>query len=448
MSIDMKAIKAVEAQLDAAALERVERSVDRIVAAKEKGGKVAVVTGSGPNIHEGVTTLIAELMRVGVIDAVTTSSAVVSHEMGGTLDKVKRCDGEPLGVDPFYLPRGGDFELTLMDEDVLDEVRRHIPLDGELIANLEGAEGKTIIKAAGNLGYPVGLWIEHLAWEIGALANTYGATFEEIAGLGADERTMIGIGAKKGLPVLVTIPQLIGGGSVGLSIGDSITLSERAGRLARMLSSADVIIESAVALTQEVHDGPFERYTGHGLWSAWHGHFTYSLEGKTLIRMDLDPALEQVYQAEQKGSAVQQAIADGLPKTKMFKVPFRMEMSGFARHEGSIPIIGDIGAIWPILAVRVAERLGLELEFMSYPQQSEQGQAMREAIARDIRPISRARMLEGLQSCTVQNPCTWAGRPDEVVSNAFPPGAGDGRQGPITARRSKHMSRRLWGETL
>ena len=421
MSINGKAVDAIEAKLEPATLDRIALSVDRIVAAKERGGKVAVVTGSGPNIHEGVTTLIAELMRLGVVDAVTTSSAVVSHEMGGTLDKVKRCAGEAVGVDPFYLPRGGEFELSLTDEDVLEEVRRNMPLDEQLIANLKEVPGKTIIKAAGNLGYPMGLWIERLAWEIGSLANSYGATFEEIAGLGADERTMIGIGAKKGLPVLVTIPQLIGGGAVGLSIGDSITLSERASRLAHMLNSADVIIESAVVLTQEVHDGPFERYTGHGLWAAWQGHFTYSLEGKTLIRMDLDPALEQVYQAEQKGSAVQQAIADGLPKTKMFKVPFRMEMSGFARHEGSIPIIGDIGAIWPIIAYRVAERLGLDLEFLSYPQQTEEGQAMREAIARDIKPISRAKMLDGLQSRTVQNPFTWAGRPDASVSNTFPP---------------------------
>ena len=31
-------------------------------------GQVVVVTGSGPNIHEGVTTLVAELMRVGIVD--------------------------------------------------------------------------------------------------------------------------------------------------------------------------------------------------------------------------------------------------------------------------------------------------------------------------------------------------------------------------------------------
>src|SRR5262249_44433791 len=217
------------------------------------------------------------------------------------------------------------------------------------------------------------------------------------AGLGCDPRTMIGIGAKKGLPVLVTIPQLIGGGRVGLCIGDSLTLHERAHRLARMLSPAEVIIESGVALTQGVHDGAFETYTGHGLWSAWEGHFTYSLAGKCLVRIDLDPALERVYQIEREGGVVQSAIADGRPKTKTFKVPFRMEMSGFARHEGSFPIIGDLGGVWPLLASRVAQRLGVRLEFISYPQQTEAGRAMRETIVNDIRPFSRRQMLTAMR---------------------------------------------------
>ncbi|MCP4645639.1 MAG: hypothetical protein GY851_34660 [bacterium] len=392
----MDPIESLEKQLDSTAAERIAKAADRIIAAKEGGGKIVVVTGSGPNIHEGVTTLIAELMRVGVIDGVTTSSAVVSHEMGGTLDKVKRCDGESVGVDAFFLPRGGEFELTLMDDAAMDEVRRNMPLDEDLIGKLKKVDGKTIIKAAGNLGYPMGLWMERLSWEIAALAHAHSMSFEEVAGFGADEQTMIGMGAAKGLPVLVSIPQLIGGGNTGLCIADSITITERASRVARMLDSADVIIESAVALTQEVHDGPYERYTGHGLWSAWQGHYSYSLEDKTLIRMDLDPALEEVYQAEQGDSAVQKAIADGQPKTKLFKVPFRMEMSGFARHEGSIPVIGDIGVLWPIMARRIAVRLGLDLEFMSYPQQSEEGRTMRESIVSNVQPINRDKMLRGL----------------------------------------------------
>jgi hypothetical protein len=292
-----------------------------------------------------------------------------------------------VGVDPARLPRGGEFELTEVDDATLDAMARQVPVDFDLIARLRAAEGKTIIKAAGNLGYPMGLWLEHLSGIIARQAREQGAPFEEVAGRAADPRTMIGAGAQLGLPVLVTIPQLVGGGLVGLNIADSITVTERAERLARMLDSAEVIIESGLALAQEIHDGPFELYTGHGLWSAWEGRFTYSLEDKTLIRIDLDPNLDLVCQMEREGSAVQKAIAEGLPKSKLFKTPFRMEMSGFARHPNSQAVIGDLGIVWPVLARHVARRLGLTLEFMSYPQQTEPGRAMREWIVKEVRPL-------------------------------------------------------------
>jgi len=395
--IDNKLLSTLRDQLDDTTRTRVDQAADDIVRAKEQGKKVVVVTGSGPNVHEGVTTLIAELMRLGVVDGVSTSSAVVAHEMGGTLDRVKRCDGLALGLDPGILPRGNEFELSVLSSNAMAELRRDMDLDSGLIEKLECAEGRHIIKAAGNLGYPMGLWIERISVDIAQAARERGMTFEEVAGLGADERTMIGIGARLGLPVVVTIPQLVGGGATGLAIGDSIVITERAARLARMLESAEIIVESAVALTQEIHDGPYELYTGHGLWSSWDKGYSYSLEGKRLIRIDLDPALETVCRVEQSGRAVQQAIADGLPKTKTFNVPFRMEMSGFARHEGSLPIIADIGVVWPLMAQRIAERLTLDLRFMSYPQQTEAGKAMRESIVNDIRPICRETMLAELE---------------------------------------------------
>lgn len=387
MPVDLYSVDLVESMLDPETRTRTLRAAESVAAAKERGQKVAVVTGSGPNLHEGVTTLLAELMRAGVIDAITTSSAAVAHEMGGTLDRVKRCDGRAVGVDPARLPRGGEFELTEVDDATLDAMARQVPVDFDLIARLRAAEGKTIIKAAGNLGYPMGLWLEHLSGIIARQAREQGAPFEEVAGRAADPRTMIGAGAQLGLPVLVTIPQLVGGGLVGLNIADSITVTERAERLARMLDSAEVIIESGLALAQEIHDGPFELYTGHGLWSAWEGRFTYSLEDKTLIRIDLDPNLDLVCQMEREGSAVQKAIAEGLPKSKLFKTPFRMEMSGFARHPNSQAVIGDLGIVWPVLARHVARRLGLTLEFMSYPQQTEAGRAMREWIVKEVRPL-------------------------------------------------------------
>ena len=205
---------------------------------------------------------------------------------------------------------------------------------------------------------------------------------------------MIGAGHQTQIPVLVTIPQLVGGGGVGLAIGDCMPITERAERVANILSTADVIIESAVALTQEIHDGPFETFTGHGIWANWEGHPTYSLEQKSLIRIDLDPNLERVCQLEHDAASVQNAIDQGLPKTKTFDIPFRMEMSGFARLPGSIPIIGDIGVIWPLLAVEVTRQLGIELEFLSYPQQTDAGQAMRDSIVRNVRVLNRQKTTQ------------------------------------------------------
>ncbi len=379
--------------LDAETREFLDRAVERIVQAKQSGGKVVVTTGSGPNLHEGVTTLIAGLMSAGIIDGVTTSSAVVAHEMAGTLDKVKRVDGRLLGFGPEVLPKGFTFEFTQMSAEALAEVGREIDLDEDLLARGRALDGSVIIKAAGNMAYPMGLRTERLAREILSLAHACGEPFEAVAGWGADPRTMIGAGAARGLPVLVSVPQLVGGGGVGLCIADSTSITRRCMGVAEMLASADVIIESAVALTQEIHDGPFERYTGHGIWAAWDGYRTYSLEGKTLVRIDLDPNLKKAWLAERQSQSVQEAIDQGLPKTKLTGIPFRMEMSGFSRLEGSLPVIGDIGVVWPILAAKTAEALGTKLDFISHPQQTPEGKAMREWIVENVKPVSRDRML-------------------------------------------------------
>lgn len=368
--------------------ERIDRAVDVLCKAKENAGKIVVVTGSGPNIHEGITTLLAELMRAGIVDGITTSSAVVAHEMAGVLDRVKRVDGASLGIRPEILPKDGTFEFTVMDREELDRVAQDIHIDRGLLTAGKEAEGSVIIKAAGNLGYPMGLWTERVAERVLRLAQEESSPFESVAGRFADERTMIGQGARRNRPVLVSVPQLIGGGGVGLAIGDSIPIRQRARLIADLLASADVIIESAVVLTQEIHDGPFETHTGHGIWAAWQDHPTFSLQEKKIIRIDLDPALDRAWQVERESHAVQEAIDKGLPKTKVMEIPFRMEMSGFARLEGSLPIIGDIGVIWPIIASRLEECLGLDLEFISAPQQTPEGQRMREWIVEEIKPMS------------------------------------------------------------
>ena len=87
-----KEIRALYEGLARETRERLDAIIETICRVKEKGGKLCVVTGSGPNLHEGVTTLVAELIRKGVVDGVLTSSAVVAHEMAGTLEKVHRVD--------------------------------------------------------------------------------------------------------------------------------------------------------------------------------------------------------------------------------------------------------------------------------------------------------------------------------------------------------------------
>ncbi len=380
--------------LDERSRKALDSAVTKVVETKKKNGKVAVVTGSGPNIHEGVTTLIAELIGKGIIDGVTTSSAVINHEMGGALDRVKMCDASQLGLDRTKMPRGNVFEFTDLSEEETDILRKEMLLDEDLLKKGKSAEGRMVIKAAGNMAYPMGLRTEKIAEEILTLSRLSGLPFETIAGWGCDSRTMLGVGAEKGVPVLVTIPQMVGGGHVGLAVGDSISVAERSKRIADMLGKADVIIESAVALTQEIHDGPFETYTGHGIWSWWQGQPVYSLEKKTLIRFDLDENLRLAQDLQRESSMIQEAIDKGLPKTKISKIPFRMEMSAFARHEGSIPVIGDIGMIWPVFALRIADGLGIKLDFISYKQETEEGREMREWIVRNVKSLDRGKMLE------------------------------------------------------
>ena len=145
-------IETFRASLDERSRAALAAAVRRIVEVKERGGRVMVVTGSGPNIHEGVTTLIAELIRVGLVDAVSTSSAVVSHEMGGALDRVWRVDAAALGMDMDKMPRGDLFEFTRMGDAEWAALRREMPLDDELLERGRGLPVQSeIVKAAGNM---------------------------------------------------------------------------------------------------------------------------------------------------------------------------------------------------------------------------------------------------------------------------------------------------------
>ena len=47
--------------------------------------------------------------------------------------------------------------------------------------------------------------------------------------------------------------------------------------------------------------------------------------------------------------------------------------------------------------------LGIELEFMSYKQETEEGRAMREWIVENVRPLDRAEMLKKYREWQAQN---------------------------------------------
>ncbi len=115
------------------------------------------------------------------------------------------------------------------------------------------------------------------------------------------------------------------------------------------------------------------------------------------MRIDLDLNLERAWNMERLDAEVQNAVNQGLPKTKRTGIPFRMEMSGFARLESSIPVTADIGVAWPILAHALEERLATKLDFICAPQESEEGQRMREWITDEVCYLDRQRMYRDLQ---------------------------------------------------
>ena len=68
-------------------------------------------------------------------------------------------------------------------------------------------------------------------------------------------------------------------------------------------------------------------------------------------------------------------------------------MSGFARIPGSLPVVGDIGEVWPVMAAKVAEALGVKLDLISYKQSLPAGRKFREWIVRRVMPVDRDRIF-------------------------------------------------------
>ncbi len=389
--VTQKALAELAGRLTPAARQALGWAVNHWVKVKQAGGKVLVATGSGPHLHEGVTTLLAELVRVELVDAVLTSAAVVGHELAGGLERVKRVDGAALGLAPDGPahrrkagggpPAPGRFEAFA----------RELPWTGSSMSACWPHPGLPY-KGGGQPGLPQRALGRAPGRALPAGRPGAGGAPGGPPGAGRRPPHHAGGRRRRGIPCLVTTPQLVGGGAVGLCLGDSLPLSVRSALLAKALAEADLIVESGVALTQEIHDGPFELHTGHGLWASAAGRPTFSLAAKRLVRIDLDPALAQVWRMERERGAVARAIAEGRPKAAELKVPFRMEMSGFARLAGSLPLTADLGVAWPVLAGRVARRLGVKLEFMCYKQGTPLGEAVREYIVEQVTPLDPARL--------------------------------------------------------
>jgi hypothetical protein len=53
-----------------------------------------------------------------------------------------------------------------------------------------------------------------------------------------------------------------------------------------------------------------------------------------------------------------------------------------------------------VLACQVAEGLGIALDFVSHPQQTPEGQAMREWIVEQVQPISRELLVKTSRTFT------------------------------------------------
>ena len=172
--------------LDPETKRRLAQVVRMWAKVKAAGGRVVVATGSGPNLHEGVTCMVAELVRLGLVDGVLTSSAVVGHEMAGVLERVRRVEGAKLGLDPAALPADGKVEVSLLSHDQLAGLARQTIIDRDLYRRMLSAPGNDIIKVAGNLAYPTGLWVERTARLLEPVAKAAGLPLEAVVGPGCD----------------------------------------------------------------------------------------------------------------------------------------------------------------------------------------------------------------------------------------------------------------------
>jgi len=153
---DLRFVQALYDGLKEATQSAVEKTVVAVPEARRSDGRTMVVTGSGADIYEGVTTLISELIRKNIIHGLSTNSAVVAHEMEGSLEKVRRVRGVVLGLNSAPLARAEAFQINILDDDNLADLKSEMALDMDLIQRAKELPVEENIKAAGNMAYPIG----------------------------------------------------------------------------------------------------------------------------------------------------------------------------------------------------------------------------------------------------------------------------------------------------
>ena len=82
---------------------------------------------------------------------------------------------------------------------------------------------------------------------------------------------------------------------------------------------------------------------------------------------------------------IQLSGMDGLSATRLMKQEPSLK---------SIPVVADLGVAWPIIALRLEQKLGISLDFISYPQQSPEGQQMRKWIVENVQPIVKKKLFQ------------------------------------------------------
>ncbi|MBN2282978.1 MAG: hypothetical protein JXO48_03725 [Deltaproteobacteria bacterium] len=339
---------------------RLDDAVASLVEAKKRRQRVVAVITGEVHLSRGITLLVADLMRKGIVDAVLTTAVIIDHEMSGVLEKVKRIEKPPAGLHREGGSADGVMNVALLSPRMIERFRDEMDIDVSSYRAMLGAPGTITVEPAGGGTWPGGKRTALLSGFVLSQSRHCRIPFEEMAGYGADPGTMIGAGARAGLPVLVP-PSCLDddGGAVGLAIRESLSPSERSGRVAEIMNRAHLIITST--------DGPGctfpAGFTQGGPWGG--GEAPPECSGRRTIVL-IDGPLHDVPPTPGDHRA-------GEPE--------------------SLIITGGLDTSWSLLAFRAAEALGITLDFVPCARGRDEGERLREWIAARIEPADKG-MIE------------------------------------------------------